>query len=93
MVLDFLKGLFGGKDLTAYEREVLERQHSRLSSKISDLEAKLAKVPAAKSKKQQNPQAVKLMSQIKKLKKERQGIEKDLGGAPDSTSASVSRRS
>ncbi|MDX1611832.1 MAG: hypothetical protein R3185_05645 [Candidatus Thermoplasmatota archaeon] len=91
MVLDFLRGLFGKKELDPYERKVLEKEHRELVSQISSMRATVSKLPAAKSKKKLNPQAKAMLDQVARLEKRKKEIERELGEVPEHVSRSKRR--
>lgn len=95
MVLDFLKNLFGGGQVEGYERQVLEREHRKLSAKIAAKRDELSGVKTTKSKKKMNPRAKQLLSEIDRLEKRQREIERKIGGKPEGQTKSrrKSRRS
>ncbi len=93
MVLDRLKQLFTGKQLTAYEREVLAREYDRVGQKLETKQRQLGGVQCVGCAKKEDPRANRLIAQIKALKKRQSEIEKELGGVPETPETRASRRS
>lgn len=67
---------------------MLRREFRKLTRKVIGMGDELSEVQTTRSKKKMHPQAERILGEIDELKRRRKGIERNLGGVPESGAAS-----
>jgi len=71
------------KPLTDYERDVLRQEYARLARRLEQREGMLGTVRCSRCVYEEDPRAVRLLPEIRALRRTMQGIERRLGEVPD----------